>query len=106
MVQIVGCRVYVVFILQSVYSFSGLRLLKNRRKRTASVLPNCTLITSQNYGRHEQRLNKTGYFKRKIMGFYLVLSSVLCYMLVFILQCQIVTCFNKFNSFLVNLHRP
>ncbi len=29
------------------------------------------------------------------MGFYLVLSSVLCCMLVFILQSQIVTCFNK-----------
>ncbi len=94
MVQIEGCRGRSVFILQSVDSFSGLRLLENRRKITDSILPDYTLITSQNYGRYEQRLNKTGCFKRKIMGFYLVLSSVLCCMLVFILHSQSITYFS------------
>ena len=33
--------------------------------------------SQQTVGRHERRLYKTGCFKRKIMGFYLLFSSVL-----------------------------
>ncbi len=98
MVQIEGCRGRSVFILQSVDSFSGLRLLENRREITASILPNYTPITSKNYGRHERSPKKQVVLKEKLWVLGLKLSSLLC------VRAFILLYFHLHNTFSTNFY--